>query len=392
MTGQRGMPQPIVRGGPVVIIGGGVVGLSIAYHLAARGYRDVTLVERRTLGSGTTAKGNGGVRQQFSTAINIALSRRAVEYFETFAERVGEPITFRQHGYLFLLDREAQLTAFRASAAQQRAAGVPVEILEPADIPAVMPYVKTDGLLGASYCATDGSVVTADVVRAFANQARARGARLLEETPALAIERDEQSAVVTVRTPADRLEAEVVVNAAGAWAGEVARLVDVELPIEPHRRQAFQLEPRGWLTPDLPFTIDLGARAYVQPRPGGAVIGGNDRETPAGVDDAVDWSLTPALQAALAHRLPALAGAVIRGGRAGLRDMTPDEHAIVGPVAAVPGFWVAAGFSGHGFMHSPAIGDLLSQWLLEGAPALDLTALRLERFAEDAAIVETTVF
>jgi sarcosine oxidase subunit beta len=382
----------VVRGGPIVVVGGGVVGLSIAFHLAARGYRDVTLLERRTLGSGTTAKGNGGVRQQFATEINIALSRRAVDYFEHFAERVGEPVTYRQHGYLFLLDRAEQLEEFRATASRQRAAGVPVQILEPAGIRDVMPYVQIDGLVGASFCPTDGSVVAADVVRAFANQARAHGARVLEEMPALAIERDRDGAIAGVQTPSGRLEAEIVVNAAGPWAAEIGRLAGVELPIEPHRRQAVLIEDLDWLTPDLPFTVDLSAGAYVQPRPGGAVIGGNDRKTPVGFDETVNWSIVPPLQAALAHRIPAMAGVAVQRGWAGVRDMTADEHAIVGPVAATPGFWVAAGFSGHGFMHAPAIGDLLSQWLLDGAPALDLTPLRLERFAEGAATTERTVF
>jgi sarcosine oxidase subunit beta len=381
-----------VRGGPIVVIGGGVVGLSIAYHLAERGYRDVTLIERHTLGSGTTAKGNGGVRQQFATAINIALSRRAVEYFAHFADRVGESITFRQHGYLFLLDREAQLEDFRATATRQRAAGVPVEILAPTEIAAVMPFVDTTGLVGASYCPTDGSAVSAEVVQAFANQARARGVRIREETPALAIERDGHGAVAAVHIPAGRLEAEVIVNAAGPWAAEIGRLVGEDLPIEPRRRQVCLIEPLDWLTPELPFTIDLSAAAYVQPRPGGAVIGGNDRVTPAGFDATVDWSLAPPLQASLAHRIPALAGVAIQRAWAGIRDMTADEHAIVGPVAAVPGFWVAAGFSGHGFMHAPPIGELLSEWLLAGAPSLDLTPLRLERFAEGAALAEQTVF
>jgi sarcosine oxidase, subunit beta len=392
MTEQHAVRPSMVRGGPIVVIGGGVVGLSIVYHLAARGYRDVTLIERRTLGSGTTAKGNGGVRQQFATAINIALSRRAVAYFEHFADRVGESITYRQHGYLFLLDRATQLQDFRAMAVRQRAVGIPVEILEPTDIADVMPFASTADLVGATYCPTDGSAVSVDVVRAFANQARAHGARVLEETAALAIDRDAHGAVAGVQTPTGWLEAEIVVNAAGPWAAEIGRLVAVDLPIEPHRRQAFLIEPPAWLTPELPFTIDLSAAAYIQPRPGCAVIGGNDRVTPAGFDATVDWSLVPALQAALTHRFPALAAIAIRRGWAGVRDMTPDEHAIVGPVAAVPGLWVAAGFSGHGFMHAPVVGDLLSQWLLDGAPALDLTALRLERFAEGVTMVEPAMF
>ena len=274
----------------------------------------------------------------------------------------------------------------------QREAGVPVELLAPEAIADVMPLVNPAGLLGATYCPTDGSAVVADVVRAFATQARARGARLLEHTPALAIDRDAHGAVAGVRTPAGRLEAEVVVDAAGPWAGEIAALVGVGLPIEPRRRQAFEIAAPVGLTPDLPFTIDLGSALYLQPRPGCAVVGGNDLETPSGWDDAVDWSFVVGLRAALGRRFPALAGEPVQAGRAGLRDMTPDEHAMVGPVHSVPGLWVAAGFSGHGFMHAPAVGELVSQWLLEGAPALDLTPLRLERFAEGLATRESAVF
>ena len=383
-----------LRGGRVVIIGGGVVGLSIAYHLTVRGYRDVALVERWTLGSGATSKGTGGIRQQFSSRVNIVLSRLAVDYFAGFQDRVGGSARFRQHGYLFLLDRADQLELFRENAAKQLEAGVPVRLLEPEEIPEVMPHVNVDGLLGASYCRTDGSASPEDVVKAFARGARIHGARLMEDTTVIAIERDAHGAVVAVDTTRGRLAAEAVVNAAGPWAAEVGRLVSIELPIVPYRRQAFQISSLGWLDADLPLTVDLASGAYVHPRPGGGVIGGNDRNVRAGFDEEVDWSLVPALREALARRIPRMAEAEIIRGWAGLRDMTPDEHAIVGPVAAVPGFWTAAGFSGHGFMHSPVVGELLSEWLVDGAPTLDLSALRPERFGEGAGAseTETTVF
>jgi sarcosine oxidase subunit beta len=377
-----------------VIIGGGVVGLSIAYHLAVRGYRDVALVERRTLGSGATSKGTGGIRQQFSSRVNIVLSRRAVDYFAGFQDRVGGSARFRQHGYLFLLDRADQLKLFRKNVAKQLEAGVPVRLLEPEEIPEVMPHVNVDGLLGASYCRTDGSASPEDVVKAFARGARIHGARLMEDTTVTAIERDAHGAVAAVDTTRGRLAAEAVVNAAGPWAAEVGRLVSIELPIVPYRRQAFQISSLGWLDADLPLTVDLASGAYVHPRPDGGVIGGNDRDVRAGFDEEVDWSLVPALREALARRILRIAEAEIIRGWAGLRDMTPDEHAIVGPVAAVPGFWTAAGFSGHGFMHSPVVGELLSEWLVDGAPTLDLSALRPERFDEGVGASETerTVF
>lgn len=383
-----------LRGGRVVIIGGGVVGLSIAYHLTVRGYRDVVLVERRMLGSGATSKGTGGIRQQFSSQVNIALSRRAIDHFADFHDRVGESARFRQHGYLFLLNRAEQLEVFRKNATRQLEAGVPVRLLEPAEISEVMPYVNVDGLLGASYCRTDGSASPEAVVKAFARGARIHGAKLMEDTTVTAIERDAHGAVGAVDTTRGRLTAEAVVNAAGPWATEVGRLLSIELPIAPYRRQAFQISSLAWLDADLPLTVDLASGAYVHPRPGGGVIGGNDRNVRAGFDEEVDWSLVHALREALTRRIPRMAEAEIIRGWAGLRDMTPDEHAIVGPVAAVPGFWTAAGFSGHGFMHSPVVGELLSEWLVDGAPTLDLSALRPERFDEGAGAseTETTVF
>jgi sarcosine oxidase subunit beta len=216
----------------------------------------------------------------------------------------------------------------------------------------------------------------------------------MEDTTATAIERDAHGAVRAVNTTGGRLEAEAVVNAAGPWAAEVGRLLGVDLPIAPHRRQAFGISPLPWLGADLPLTVDLASGTYVHPRPGGGVIGGNDRNVRAGFDEEVDWGLVPALREALARRIPRMAEAEIIRGWAGLRDMTPDEHAIVGPVVAVPGVWTAAGFSGHGFMHSPVVGKLLSEWLIDGAPTLDLSALRPERFDEgtSASETETTVF
>jgi sarcosine oxidase subunit beta len=271
---------------------------------------------------------------------------------------------------------------------------VPVQLLEPEEIPGVMPHVNVDGLLAASYCRTDGSASPEAVAKAFARGARAHGARLMEDTTVIAIEQDTHGAVGAVDTTRGKLAAEAVVNAAGAWAAEVGRLVGVGLPIAPYRRQAFEVSSPAWLDADLPLTVDLASGAYVHPRPGGSVIGGTDRNVRAGFDQEVDWSLVPSLREALAHRIPRMAEAGIIRGWGGLRDMTPDEHAIVGPVAAVPGFWTAAGFSGHGFMHSPVVGELLSEWLVDGAPTLDLSALRPERFDEgaDASETEATVF
>lgn len=382
----------MLGGRPVVIAGGGVVGLSIAHHLALRGYPEIVLLERDTLASGTTAHGVGGVRQQFSSPINIALSRRAVDAFTTFDERLGAAIGYRQHGFLFLVDDPDAWVVFEGNAERQGVAGVPTQLVPAREVPELFPGIVLDGLIGASYCATDGSAIPAAVAGAFARHARAAGVRILEHTAVTGIERDGDGGVIAVRTDDGRFEAELVIDAAGPWAAEIGRLAGVELPIEPRRRQAMTIDAPDWLTPDLPFTIDYGSGAYVQPRPGEAACGGGDRFAPAGFSNEVDWTLAPMVLETLARRIPRLRGATVKRAWVGIRDMTPDDHAIVGPVAERPGFWVAAGFSGHGFVHSPVVGELLAEWLIDGEPSIDLAPLGLERLRAGDPVTEAAVF
>lgn len=379
---------PVLTGGPVVIIGGGVVGLSIAFHLAEAGYPEVTVLERDLVGEGTTARATGGIRQQFTSEVNVRMVRDSVEFFTRFAEHTGHPLDFRQHGYLFLLSTEQHRDAFRAAAEMQRRNGVPTELLTPDEVLTINPRIRVTDLLGAAYCATDGSASPNDAVQGFAHAARARGARILQHTEVTDIELVD-GAVRGVRTATgQRFDAEVVLIATGPGARRTGQLAGVELPVSPHRRQAFAIAPLPWLTRDLPLTVDLSSGAYLHSE----VVGGNDRDVPEGTDTEVDWSLTGPLIEALVHRIPAMADASITRGWAGLREMTPDDHAIVGPVPSVPGLWTAVGFSGHGFMQSPAVGQQVCGWLLDGRPSIDLGALRLARFAERELVVEGVRF
>lgn len=382
----------VLNGGRVVIVGGGVVGVSVAYHLSALGYSDVVVLERGLLGEGSTAKATGGIRTQFSSALNVQLAHAAVGYYERFEELVGEPVEFRQHGYLFVLDSEQQLARFTQSAQMQRSHGVRVELLAPGDLPSLVPGIVTDDLVGAAYTPDDGSASPADVVQAFARQARRNGVRFVQETAVTGLCRDAESAVVGVETTAGRYDAELVLDAAGPWAPDVGRMAGVEIPVEPHSRQAFGIEALPQLREGMPLTIDLGSGAYVHPERHGGVIGGNDRDTPPALEPRVDWGLTEQLVAALVRRVPWLEGARITTGWAGLREMSPDDHGIVGPVPEVPGFWVAAGFSGHGFMQAPVVGRELAATLLGRPTTVDLTPLRFTRFAEGALVEESAVF
>lgn len=376
-------------GGPVVVIGGGIIGCSIAYHLAVLGHRDVTVAEAGLLGEGATAKATGGIRQQFSSPVNAALAHDAVGYYRHFEDRVGEPFEFRQHGYLFLLGTAPQLAAFRDAVAMQQAIGIDVSLLAPGDVPALVPGVCTDGLVGAAYCPSDGSGSPADALAAFVRQARRRGVRFLQRSPVVAVA--PKGTGFLVHAGAEAFPAELVVNAAGPWAREVGSLVGLDLPVEPHPRQAFATGPVPGLGGATPLTVDLTTGVYVHPGDHGHVVGGGDRDRAPSYRAEVDWALAEHMVEALVARLPAMAAADIRSGWCGLREMTPDDHAIVGP-SPVPNWWNAVGFSGHGFMQAPVIGERVAAWILGVSSGEGLLPLRLERFADAAPAPEAAVF
>lgn len=375
-----------------MIVGGGVIGVSLAYHLVMLGHPDVTVVERGLLGEGATAKATGGIRTQFSSRVNVELALASAEYYDSFEERVGEQLDFRHHGYLFVIHDEQHLEQFRQNVELQRSLGVRVELLTAQDLEKVVPGIRTDDVVGGVYTPDDGSASPADATRGFAAGARARGASLVQHTPVVGIDRDREGRVAGVRTPAGTMPAEVVVIAAGPWTAQVGALADVDIPVYPHSRQAFGIGPLPGLDPGLPFTIDLATGAYLHPEVYGGVIGGNDRHTPESDEAKVDWSLIDQLVAALVQRIPWLADARVNNGWAGLREMTPDDHGIVGPAPDVPGLWVAAGFSGHGFMQAPAVGDELARALLGLPPVIDMEPLRYTRFAENALVSENALF
>jgi len=383
-----------LNGGRAVIVGGGVIGASIAFHLCERGYRDVTVVERGRPGEGATAYATGGIRHQFSSRVNIELVHRSLPFWLDFAGRTGAPLDFRRHGYLFLISDPAALDAFTANAALQRSLGVEVELLDAGQAAEVFPGVRTDDLAGASYTAGDGSASPSDAVAGYLAAARRGGAEVRPRTTFLGLRTGPDGAVRGVRTSAGDLDAELVVLAAGPQAHAVGALCGVDLPVVPRPRQAFATAPLSGLHGGLPLAVDLATGAYLHPEPAGtAIVGGNDRDAASSETARVDWSRVDALAAALSHRFPSLEELEIVRGWAGLREMTPDDHAIVGPAEQVPGLWVAAGFSGHGFMQSPAVGAALAAWWLDGRPPLDLEPLRLSRFTDrTASPLETTVF
>lgn len=367
----------------VLIIGGGIVGLSIAYHLARRGARGVVVLERAgQVGTGSTAKATGGIRHQFSTEINVRLTQLSLPAFARFEEEMGEPVDFVQHGYLFVTTRAERAEVMRAGLRLQQHLGVPSRWVAPDEAAVLFPDLRVDDLIGGTFCALDGSASPYGAVQGYLRRCRALGVRVLTDHEVVGIEVF-AGRVRGVRTASGAFACPVVVNAAGPRARDVAAMAGVDLPVHPYRRQVFVMAPVAGLHRGAPLTVDLDTEWYLhQDRSGALYMGGTDKDTRPGLEEVVDWNGFDAVAQAALRRVPRTRDARVARAYAGIRSLTPDLHAILGSVAQVAGFYCANGFSGHGFMHAPAVGQLLAEEILDGrATTLDTSPLSLSRFA-----------
>ena len=365
----------------VVVIGGGVIGLSAAHHLADAGVHDVLLLERDALGSGSTCKAAGGVRAQFSDATNIQLGQRSLRAFEGFAETFGQEIDLHQVGYLFLLDRPEQVERFTANVALQNDLGVPSRMVDPAEAKRLSPLIDVDGVLAASWSPEDGHCTPESVVLGYAGAARRAGARIVTHCAVTGIEVD-AGQIRAVHTEGGPVSTEAVVCAAGAWSRSVGAMAGVDLPVEPLRRQIVTTEAVAGMTPDTPFTVDFSTSLYFHRAGSGVLIGMSDPDQSPGFELGRSDAWLPRLGAAVERRVPALAGAGIVSGWAGLYEMTPDHNALVGEDPAVSRFLYATGFSGHGFLMGPAIGEVMRDLYLGRRPVVDVSGLDAGRFTD----------
>ena len=379
----------------VVIIGSGIVGSSVAYHLAQAGCTNVLVVEREAhQGKGSTGKSMGGVRAQFSTPVNIQMSRYSIDFFSRFDEVVGHPADYRAHGYLFCATSESHLAYLRANHERQVAAGVNnVEWVSPEEIQAIVPQLRTDDILGGTFCPTDGFVDPHSVMMGFMLNARERGARLWLDTQVtgIAVENDQIAGVDTSR---GRVATRVVVNAAGAWAAGVAQMAGAELPVEPLRRQLVPTEPFDQLPKRFPMVIDMSTGFHFRREGKGILLAWNDPAETVGFKTEFDATFVEKILTRAAARVPVLAEAGVNPRRAwaGLYEMTPDHHAIIGPAPNVKGLYFVNGFSGHGVMHSPASGRIAAELILQGhSDLIDAGQLSVERFAQGKLLEETAI-
>jgi sarcosine oxidase subunit beta len=366
-------------GADVVIVGGGVIGTSVAFHLAEAGV-GVCLVERGELAGGSTSRAAGGFRAQFSEPLNVALGLRSIGAFERFAERPGGEIDLHQVGYLFLLDREEDVRAFEEGVALQNALGVPSRLLAPEEARELCPLAGLEGVLAASYCPLDGHASPEAVVQGYAAGARRHGAAIVTRCAVTGIEVS-GGAVEAVATDLGRIETEVVVCAAGAWSPEVSRLAGVELPVEPVLREVAFTGPVDDLPDRVPLTIDFSTGFYFHREGPGLLFGMADRDQPAGFDAPTDPAWLERVLGVAERRLPTLLDLGIAGGWKGYYEVTPDHNALVGEARAPARFLYATGFSGHGFLQGPAVGEIVRDLVLGSEPFVDVSPLAVERFA-----------
>ncbi|TMB81080.1 MAG: FAD-binding oxidoreductase [Chloroflexi bacterium] len=370
----------------VLIIGGGVIGCSIAYHLTKRGCRNVVVVERNTIGSGSTAKAAGGFRQQFSYEANVRLAMYSINFFEHFHERLelppdAEGVDFHQIGYLFLLSTPEAFTTFERSAALQQRLGLPVEVLTPEQVGSRWPWLSVHDLVGATYCPTDGYGSPHNVMQAFATQAQRLGASFVEGAEVSAITR-KAARIMTVETNQGSFSPGSVIICAGPWSGELGRLAGVEIPVQPLRRMCFVTDPFDAIPQDAPMTIEMPNTFHFRPEGAGFMLGTSDQDEPYGFHTTMRWEWLERVMEDAAKRVPVLEQAKIHHGWAGLYETSPDHNAILGPIPGVENLLVATGFSGHGVMQSPATGMIMSEFILDGkAHTLDVSDLGIERFS-----------
>ena len=382
------------RTADAVIIGGGCMGASVAYHLTRRGVTDVVLIEReKLLATGSTGKNAGGVRHQFSNAANIRLSIESVRLLNHFEEEVGYAVDFHQHGYLFLLSTPASVETFRRNVALQRSLGIDVDWLEASEAARLAPGLGVDGVLAATFCGRDGVADPNGVTMGFAKAAQAAGASIERATEATAIT-VEHGRITAVETSRGRIATPVVVNAAGPHARGVGRLAGVDVPIDPIRRHIFiaQSGEAGWrVPPNRILVIDFDTTFYFHREGAGILFGMGERNETPTFDTTVQWDFLPQVIDVAVKRLPALAAASISHAWAGLYEMSPDGNPLIGPAPGVQGFFLINGFSGHGFQHSPAAGRILADLIVGRDPGVDVAPFSAARFSGDAVAGERYV-
>ena len=368
----------------VVVVGGGVMGASAAFHLAEAGV-SVLLVEKAELASGSTSKAAGGVRANFSDELNIAMGARSLDLLADFGNRPGQEIDLHRPGYLFALTTPEDVATFERSTELHHKFGVESRMLTPEEAQAISPLLNIEDVLAASFTPNDGYCTPESVVMGYASGARRHGATVVTNVEVTGIT-VEDSKIVSVQTTEGDVRTSAVINTAGAWSPQIGAFVGLDLPVTPYRRELLITEPLGSefddLPANMPMTIDYSTSLYWHREGAGLLMGFSDKTVEAGFDFSRDPKFQEKLGELAYERAPRLLDVgVTNGGWSGLYEVTPDHNAILGEWAGVSRFLYATGFSGHGFLQGPAIGEILRDLYLGKEPFVDISPLSADRFS-----------
>ena len=375
----------------IVIIGGGVMGASAAYHLAQRGLKNIVLLEKEDFfGQGATGRCAGGVRYQFSTEINVKLSIESLPMIERFKEEIGQEVSYKQCGYLLVATNEKDANAFRYNVKLQNKLGVSTQLLSGDEVRARLPLMKFDDAMVGTFNPKDGTVDPNSVVMGYISAAQKMGAKAFTGAEVVGVSLRGDN-VEEVQTTIGTIKTRMILNAAGPWAGQIGQMAGIKIPVIPLRRQMFTTSPLKEVPSDFPFVIDFARSLYFHREGEGLLIGMSNQNEQPGTDQSVDEDFELVNLDAAIERMPLVEKAQRASHWAGLYEVTPDAHPIFGGTP-VNGLYLCTGFSGHGFMHGPISGKLMSEFILDGKySSLDVSMLDLKRFEEGRLIQEYNV-
>jgi len=374
----------------VAIIGGGIIGASIAYNLAMHGVKDVVILDKSKAGAGSTSASLGGFRYQFSTELSVRLSQRSVGIIEKFKDLMGYDPLARRDGYVFIASRPSSFERLKKDRDVQRRLGVPVSLLSQEELQERYPFYRFDGILGGTFCREDGHASTMAVFQGYISRAKQLGAELYEDTEVTAIEGRNPKGF-SLRTSKGSLAADSVVIAAGAYSGLVGKLASADIPIKPYPRKILITNSfSDGIPPHIPLIIDIDS-TFAFGREGKGLILANKQETQSSFDLAFPPDYDEKVMQVAIQRVPATEHCSLSYANVGLYEMTPDSNPIVCEMPGIEGLYCCSGFAGHGFMHSPAIGELMAELITKGKTSLDISAYHMGRFRKELAEKESLI-
>jgi sarcosine oxidase subunit beta len=374
-----------------VVVGGGIIGVAVAFYLARENYGKVVLIEKHpVLGAEATSKAAGGIRAQFTTRVNIEMSKLSEQIFANFKEETDHEALFDQVGYMFLLEHETDIATFEQASKLQRSLGVPTQILGPDEIREIAPHVNLNGIQKATFCKSDGLGDPHEFLTGYEKGARARGVEFMTDCSVTGIE-VQSGAITTVQTSRGDISTPTVVNCAGPYAKLIGDMVGLDVKVEPVRRQIVTTGPLEFVRPEFPMVVSVSSGLYCHKESKGMLLGWADRAVEPSFDVSVDPDYTDTILEKALDLIPQLEEAEVANQWAGLYEVTPDHHAIIGAESGLKGIFHCTGFSGHGFMQAPAAGLVTAEILCGKEPSIDISALSPARFGSGIEIEETNV-